>query len=220
MLNRQSRRFVLLVSIVMVIVAAASFYRAGSTGKVNYKEHLSDNILTINGEDLTLSDIAFYIAFEEIQVEEQARIYDEKNTNKYWNLHINGEFIKISTKQAVIDTAVHDWIFYQMAEENGTALTEEETTLYKNTAYDFWMDLSEEQKERIGISYEDVEENVRQIALAEKAQQEYAASVNRSFSTFAYDASGYAELLKEHRVKVNKRLWRRIDYGNIIVHFE
>ena len=52
-----------------------------------YNEHLEDVAVNVNGKELTLRDMAFYVAYEEMNVEKQALVYDSDNPNKYWNIH-------------------------------------------------------------------------------------------------------------------------------------
>ena len=63
-------------------------------GKIVYREYLSEDILTVDGEKLQLGDLAMYIAYEELKVEDEAAAYDYYDTNKYWNLHTSGRFVK------------------------------------------------------------------------------------------------------------------------------
>lgn len=64
---------------------------------------------------LQLGDLAMYIAYEELKVEDEAAAYDYYDTNKYWNLHTSGRFVKEVAKTHVIEMAVHDEIFYRQA---------------------------------------------------------------------------------------------------------
>lgn len=84
-------------------------------GKIVYREYLSEDILTVDGEKLQLGDLAMYIAYEELKVEDEAAAYDYYDTNKYWNLHTSGRFVKEVAKTHVIEMAVHDEIFYRQA---------------------------------------------------------------------------------------------------------
>lgn len=87
-----------------------------------YNEHLDDVAVTVNGKELTLRDMAFYVAFEEMNVEKQALVYDSGNPNKYWNIHTNGEFVRVTARKAAMSMAIHDEIFYEMAKKRALHL--------------------------------------------------------------------------------------------------
>ena len=109
----------LIKSIVLLVCVAVVGYVLLNVNfnrdKLDYNEHLSDVAVTIDGEEVTYQDLAFYILFEERKVEEQARIYNPDYTKDYWNLHTNDTFIQLEAKEVVLGMAVHDHLFYQMA---------------------------------------------------------------------------------------------------------
>ena len=88
-----------------------------------FAKSLDEVILTVDHKELKLSELAFYVAYQEQTIEAEALIYNPDNTNEYWNLYANGTFLRDEGKQAVIEMAVHDEIFYQMAVAEGIVLT-------------------------------------------------------------------------------------------------
>ena len=101
---------------------------------------------------MTLKDIAFYVAYEEKTVQEQAILYNPDNPRQYWNVYTDGQFVKLTAKQAALDMAVHDEIFYQMAVAEGMKLDVTEQEYLENDESDFWSDLTDWQREQLGIS--------------------------------------------------------------------
>ena len=47
-----------------------------------YADSLELVVADVNGQELTLRDLAFYIAYDEMFVEEQAQIYDAVDTSR------------------------------------------------------------------------------------------------------------------------------------------
>lgn len=184
---------------------------------LEYAYHLEDTLLTVDGQELTFADCALYVAQEELTVEEQARVYDYYDTQSYWNLHMNGEFVRIAAKRAALELAVHDAIFYQCALEEGLTLTREEQEAVRFAQEDFWMDLTEEQREKLGVSREQLDESLRRAALAEKYQNYIAAENNSDFEGYSVGALPYETLLKEHEYKINDRLWDKVPFGDVIL---
>lgn len=191
--------------------------RAEKMGKVVYAEHLEDVIVTVDETPVTLKDFGIYAVHEEKLVQGQARIYDDTDTKKYWNCHTNGGFLKLTARDAAIDLAVHDAIFYKMAEETGVSLTEEEMEYLANEQGDFWSDLEEEQREKLAMSKEEVEEALYKMALAQKMQQQYALEQGKDNSQYEAAGEAYQEMLSDHEITKNEELIDRIDFGNIIL---
>ena len=118
------------VTIILIVVLAYLLLRNGIGTRriepVDYPQSLDRVAAVINGDKLTLRDLAFYVAYEENQVEQQALAYDAGDTSKYWNLHTNGTYVRVAARNATIQMLVHDEIFYQMAVSEGIELNEEE----------------------------------------------------------------------------------------------
>ena len=55
-----------------------------------------------------------YLAYQEQEIAAQAKVYDLEHSEKYWNAHTNGQFIRVAGKNAAMDMAIHDIIFYEM----------------------------------------------------------------------------------------------------------
>lgn len=201
---------------IVVAVAFAAIYRSDHTGKLVYNQHLEETVLIVDGRELTLGDLAVYIAYEEQLVEQQALAYDYSNPEAYWNVYLNnGGFVKLLAKQAVIDMAVHDEIFYQMAQQEGIALEDEDLEELSMTQEDFWLDLSEYGRQHLGVTREQLDVELEKKALAEKYQQIYAASQHSDFDGYNTGERPYEKLLEQHSYQIKEKLWERIDFGNI-----
>ena len=154
-------------------------------------------------------------------MEEKALVYDAKNTRAFWNVHTNQSFVQLSAKDAAMDMAVHDYLFYNAALECGMVLSEEEKTALEQRRTDFWEDLYDVQKDNLPVDYEVLNDSMRKIALAEKYQMRLATETGKSYAGYSYDGYDYEQWLKENdiTVKVNKKVWDRINFGNVtLVH--
>lgn len=184
--------------------------------KLDYLASLDKTAVTVDGEALVLSDLGFYVLYEERQIENKAEIYNAGSTKDFWNIHVNGIFIQAQAKKAALDMAVHDRIFYLKSASEGFVLTAEEKRRLEDVRTDFWSDLYDEQKERLPGTYESINETMKEIALAQKYQAFLAQREGTSYAGFGYDGLDYKRLLKEeHEVKVNKRIWDRVVFGDI-----
>lgn len=207
------------VTVFLVIILVFIALRTGEQKQyLNFAKSLDRTAAVVDGEELTLRDLAFYIAFEEQQVEKDAYIYNPENTIEYWNLYSNGIYIRKAAKQAALDMAIHDRIFYAMACEEGIELDEQEEKRLANYQYDFWSDLEEEQIAWLGVSREVLNESLRKLAIAEKYQFIYAQIQNDDAEEYSFEAEKYRELLENHEVEVIEETWDYVRFGFITVH--
>ena len=66
-----------------------------------------------------------------------------------------------------MDMAVHDVIFYRMAEEEELSLSEDEKQYVENKSDDFWNDLEEEGQKRLGVSKGEIDDTFLHMGLAQ-----------------------------------------------------
>ena len=200
---------------VAVVVYALITMREGR-GPLNYNEHLDDVAVTIDDVDVTFKDLAFYILFEERKVEEQAKVYNRDSTKDCWNLYTNETFIQSASKEAVLDMAIHDHLFYQLALAEGMdSLTESEEDELACAITDFWEDLLDVQWDKLPCDEETINAQIRLVAIAEKYQDYLAKEQGPSQAAYKYDGYYYGLIRDEHSVKINKKLWKRFVIGDI-----
>lgn len=212
--REQIIKAVLLLALVIMVLAAVSYQRRESRQQ-EYRDCLEETAFTLNGEAVPMKRLAYYIMCEERMIEEQAQIYNPGNTRDYWNLHINGVFIQEDAKKTVMEMAIHDELFYRMAVEAGVTLDEEEEEQLRFSEEDFWMDLLEEQTERIPVPREVISEQIRRKALAEKYQGRLAQEKERSFAAYQWDGYDYEQMKEQQEIKINEKVWKHISVGNI-----
>lgn len=217
-LDQQTRKFVVWMALLLGAVALAVIVRAKKSDRILYEKHMDDWAYTVDGTKYQVRDLAVYLAYQEQEIESQAKVYDLNNTNKYWNAHTNGQFIRVAGKDAALNMAVHDVIFCSMAQEEGMVLTKEETVFMDNQKMDFWCDLEEEGQERLGVSMQEIDEQFMRMALAQKQQQTYADKQGVDYREYNINGSLYKELLKEHTYDINKKLWKKLNFGNITIN--
>ncbi len=214
---RESTMFTTIMLVLVAAVAISSWVRAHRIGKISYLEHLEDTAVTIDGTEYKFRDLAFYLAHQEMVIQEQARIYDFKHTSKYWNVHANGSFVRLEGRDQAMEMAVHDVIFYRMALEHEIRLTPQETEYMENQKMDFWNDLEEEGQARLGVSKEEIDEVFYHMALAQKQQEILADEEGVDYREYNADGSAYQKLLEEHTYEINESLWERLNFGKIVV---
>lgn len=103
------------------ITGMGAYYTYRNREELVFSDSLSEVAVTIDIKELTLFDMAFYIAYLEKEVQKDAIIYNPEQPHKYWNVRTNNQFICKVVEEAVVDMAVHDEIFYRLAQEEACA---------------------------------------------------------------------------------------------------
>ena len=162
---------------------------------IEFKEHLDEIVLELDGIKYPLRDAS--------------------DPNAYWNTHINGHFMRVQARNEAMNLAIHDFIFYEMAVEMGMELDQEEIDYATGRSEDFWMDLGETGQMRLGITGEELTEDLLRMALAQKYEQLYAAMQNVPEEDYYVDGAAYETLLGAHTYKIRDRLWEGVSMGHV-----
>lgn len=182
---------------------------------IEFKEHLDETVLELDGQTYPLRELAFYVAYEERIVQEQALAYAPADPNSYWNTHMNGYFIRLRARDEAMNLAIHDLIFYDMAMDLGMELNQEEIDYATGRSEDFWMDLGEAAQLRLGITKAELTEDLLRMALAQKYQELYAAMKNVPKEDYDVSGAAYETLLEAHTYKIRDRLWEGVSMGHV-----
>lgn len=204
-------------SMALILIAIFIYNRVDDpTDWLVYSESLDAVAVVVDEQELTLKDMAFYIAYDEMMVEEQAEIYDSEDTSRYWNVMTNGVFIRQLSKENVMKKAIHDEVFYQMAMSDHLELTKEDEDKIAEVQNAFWNNIMYEDKlKRIGVSEDDLNAAIRKIGIAQKYQGIYAQLYQTDMEAFDIGGEEYEKLLEDHTYHINKAVWDRVNYGDV-----
>ena len=72
----------IVLAIIVIILGICAYNANGNRNKIDYANSLDKIAVTVNGQKLTLEDLAFYVVYEEHEVENEAQVYNPENTNK------------------------------------------------------------------------------------------------------------------------------------------
>ncbi|MCI7523998.1 MAG: hypothetical protein PUA99_06710 [Roseburia hominis] len=214
---RQKLRFTAVLVVLLIILGTASYREQGKRQKLSFPESLDLVVVTVDGEQVTLREMAFYIAYEEGSMEDAAIIYNPDNTDEYWRLYTNHTFLREQAKQTVLDMTVHDTLFSQMAAKEGVVLSEAEEQYLANEQQDFWSDLTEEQRESLSVSEDTLDETMRKMALAQKYQSILAEMEQVDYEDYSIGGTEYEKLLAQHTCELDETTWERVPFGSITV---
>lgn len=213
------RYMITVILLAVVVVMGIGALRQGQMKqKLVYPDSLDQVAAVVEEQSLTLRQVAFYVAYEEMEVNKMAVAYEEEDTNQYWNLRVDGTFVRDSARNAAIQMAIHDEIFYRMAVEEEVTLPEAEQESLHNSIEDFWNDLSDyEGADKLGIEREDIENTMEHIAYAQYYQTVYAMMQEADFQDYDFTGEEYQKLMKDYQYEINKNVWSRVDFGNVIL---
>lgn len=214
---RQKLRFTAVLVVLLIILGTASYREQGKRQKLSFPESLDLVVVTVDGKPVTLREMAFYIAYEEGNMEDAAIIYNPDNTDEYWQLYTNHTFLREQAKQTVLDMTVHDTLFSQMAAKEGVVLSEAEEQYLANEQQDFWSDLTEEQRESLSVSEDTLDKTMRKMALAQKYQSILAEMEQVDYEDYSIGGTEYEKLLAQHTCELDETTWERVPFGSITV---
>lgn len=211
-------KFVLLI--IIAAISVGSYWQTKSRQQIVYADSLDKVVASVNGTSLTLKDIAFYVAYEEAEVEKQAFAYDAENPKKYWGIRLNETYVYAAARNAIIQMAIHDELFYQMAIEEGIELTDEEQQALHETEQEFWLDLVEDGKDKLlGVTETAIADTMNKMAYAQKYQTIYAALENCEYEDYNFSEDAYMELLEQQDYTIKKNVVKRLGVGSITLDY-
>ena len=101
-----------LVSIVLIAVVLVMLMRNNNSmtnaRPLVYRESLDEVAAQINDETLTLRDMAFYVGYEEYQIQQEALVYDPDDPNRYWSMRVEGGFMNAVARKNAMQMALHE----------------------------------------------------------------------------------------------------------------
>ena len=207
-------------TLIMLLMAIYTLIQGDQRSMLVYNQNLDEVVATVQGEEITLRDFAVYVAYQEMEIDRQAKVYNPDNPKEYWGLHTNGQFIKVAARQGAVNMAIHDILFYQLGQELKLVLTEEEQTILDNDVADFWSDLTDDDKEqRLGITKDELYDAMHKIALAEKAQYIYARMNGYAYEDYVFSAEEYQEFLQGYEYTIDEKVLNRIDFGDVTLNY-
>lgn len=218
--RKQSWIFTIILLLIIVGISIGSSWQTKQRQQLVYAESLDKVAASVNGTKLTLREIAFYVAYEEAEVEKQAFAYDAEHPKKYWGIRLNKTYVYAAARNAVIQMAIHDEVFYEMAMQEEIELTDDETQILKARTNEFWQDLVEDGKDvLLGVQEADIAETMRRIAYAEKYQSIYAQMEEDSYEDYDFSGDAYSKLLEKQDYSINKNVVKRLGVGSITLQY-
>ncbi len=210
--------FAKIAAFVLVLVAVTlTGCSTARIHEVNFWSNLDKKVLTVDNNEYTLRDMVMYVAYEENLVEDQANIYDSSNPLSYWNVHTNGEFVRVRARTEAMNMAISDIIFSDIGHEYGVKLSVAEDAHAGMVFSDFWDDLSEAQQELMADVYDDMKATALSMAYAQKSREIYAESIGVTVDDISVDSTIYDEIKTRYNIVVEESIWKGIGFGKVTI---
>lgn len=218
-MKKSDRDARILIGVIFVVTAAVGVlaFRSARKSRFAVEEHLQSIIVEVDGQPITLKEMDFWILDTETTVQEQAVQYDAGQPEKYWRARVNSRFVNQMVKEGIIDTVIHDEIFYRMAERDGITLTAEELSVVEDKAQLYYRELTEEQKATLQISKEDILSAMQKIGTAEKYASYFCVEQQCAPEDAAVRGDVYLQELSHHEYEVNWDVWSRVKIGTLTI---
>lgn len=211
--SNRGRVFILLI--ICLLAFALSGCSTARQQTVIFADHLADEAVTIDDKDYTLEDMAFYVSYLEDIVQDAAYVYNPEDTNAFWNLHMNKNFLRVMTREEAMNMAIHDFIYLEKARALNMELSDDEIAYADSRMDDFWMDLPESAHEKLGVDYEVIRQQVRNLALSQKAQELEAQIAQVDYEDLNMSGYSYKKELEKHKVRINRSIWDGLAFGRV-----
>ena len=202
--RKRSWIFTIILLLIIVGISIGSSWQTKQRQQLVYAESLDKVAASVN----------------EAEVEKQAFAYDAEHPKKYWGIRLNKTYVYAAARNAVIQMAIHDEVFYEMAMQEEIELTDDEKQTLKMRTNEFWQDLVEDGKDvLLGVQEADIAETMRRIAYAEKYQSIYAQMEEASYEDYDFSGDAYTRLLEKQDYSINKNVVKRLGVGSITLQY-
>lgn len=204
-------------TICLLLCLATVFSITGCKEKFNILKHLDETVVTVDTNDLLMSDMMYYIMVMENTVEGQALIYNSSDPKSYWNIHVNGVFMSVYAKEQVLNQAVYEEIMYNLALKDNISLTAADLKTISSTAGDKYDDMTNYQRKATNLNYDNIVNAVTKSAMVDKYNQHLIDSGVISDSDSGIDGNYYLGLKDSHNIETNDALWEKVNLGDITI---
>lgn len=212
--------FAAVVTLMLIGITIACVNRWNN--EFSYVKELDETLFIYDGKEVELREITYYIMIEEESVNQVAGEYDPMNTNAYWNLHVNGEYVSDKAKEVALDYCVRDIIYAYKAKEVDLELSESQIADIEQKAKNIFEGLTEKQLD-LGLTQEDIYKALYNNLLADEyillmARKDGVKMEEKVLSAYYGINSYFFKRTKaELDFVLNEALWEEISLGSLTI---
>ena len=213
--------FIIVVALILIVMIGSLYYNKSK--EFVYTRSLSDTVVEIDGEDISLYRLTYYIMIEEEAVNEAAMIYDPEKPWTYWNIYVNNAYVSTSAREITMNYFLRDYVYSRIAIDEGFTLEDSEIEDLKVKAQTIYTGLTDKQAST-HISEEDIFTAITEkayadkyvIAMAKEKKLEITEEVLSAY--YGMNSSFFKKTMEEHKVKINEKNWNQVPMGHVTIN--
>ncbi len=220
---------VLIGIIVIILLLAFSSVLFRQNHKFAYADYLDEEVISFEGESITLREFGYYIYELEDFTQKQALKYHPSDPLDYWNTHfsagIHSQFVSEMARETAVNKCLGDLVYAAMAQEAGFELPAEEEAGIRSEADEWYDALTQENRKILGIDRATVYRIVQRSHLASAYAYEYSEKADLTgysgdVATLLSGGGDYFndKLLSKYDVRQNTELIEEFPMGRITVN--
>ncbi len=213
--------FIMVVAIVFIVMMGSLFLN--KSREFVYSRSLSDTVVEIDGEDIALYRLTYYIMIEEEAVNEAAMIYDPEKPWTYWNIYVSNAYVSTSAREITMNYFLRDYVYSRIAIEEGFVLEDSEIEDLKVKARTIYSGLTDKQVST-HISEEDILTAITEKAYADKyviamAKEKKLDITEEVLSAYyGMNSSFFKKTMEAHKVKIKEKIWNQVPMGHVTIN--
>lgn len=225
-----NKKYIIVILFLVVLIAGlfSIAYFKNKNSKYDFKKHVDETAITVEGEDISLKETFYYIKDVEDNINSMAVAYNKDDINEFWNTHyrvsVEGSvFIRDYAKSTAIDECIYDYVMEIEATNNGVALTKEEEKAQEDAAKSYYDDISSDIINKTGVTLDIVTDSFKRrtlvqkyVQMAVKNIQDNGYSGDDTLAQLSYSGEYYQQnILSKYTVSKNDAMWDSITFGGI-----
>jgi len=209
------------VLIMLIVIVASLFFKKSK--EFVYSRALSNAVVEIDGEDVSLYRLTYYIMIEEEAVNEAAMIYDPEKPWTYWNIYVSNAYVSTSAREITMNYFLRDYVYSRIAIAEGFVLEDAELEDLKVKAQTIYSGLTDKQAST-HISEEDILTAITEKAYADKyviamAKEKKLDITEEVLSAYyGMNSSFFKKTMQEHNVKIKEKIWNQVPMGHVTIN--
>ncbi|MBP9997207.1 MAG: hypothetical protein KBT19_08110 [Lachnospiraceae bacterium] len=212
-----------LLALAIIASCYVTSERKKASKNYTYSEHLDETVMTINGTDITLKEMSYYIARSEEIIQDMAVKYNPADPMDFWKTHFSAgtdsQFTDAYAKSQAEEMCIYCMIMDNEANQNGLALSEDDKQLAADEAEQMFGQLSKGALDNTRLDLETICKLKEKEQVARNYVLLLADTKNISADELDYHGDYYLNTIRPaYDVQINGAVWNPVKLGKITVN--
>ena len=232
-MTKAKKRKIITLIICGIVILLLIFYAVMGELSRRYilRNHLDNVMVTIDGEGITLQEMAYYVIDVEDTINRMAIDYNPDKPEEFWNTHFSNSLDSVFTrdyaKKLVRELYIYDYVMEKEAIKKGYSLTLGEKNGAREDAGIFYDNLSEHTIKVLEVDEEQIVMIFERKMLVEKYVKKFADILESEgytgdiASQLNFDGLFYQDKIKsEYDISFSELEFNRLPLGTITINYE